>query len=106
MDLWIDGTTYLTSDAMIFRPHLLTLHRVLHKHACSVIIPLDSITGVGVRKRSRLSRIVDAIIVDVTSSEKTFSIKCNWSTSFVQTINSQIHQRGSVDPNVNPADVR
>jgi hypothetical protein len=88
--LWVGGTTYLTEDAVIFRPNL--LNRLVHKQDYSVSIPLSEITDV--KKRFGIG----TQIIDVKTSKGTLSFRCYWASSFLEMINQQLYnarRRGS-----------
>jgi len=92
--LWVGGTSYLTRDAIIFRPNL--LNRILHKQDCSVVIPLNRISGI-TKRSGFVTQIIDIIV-----PQGTLSIRCYWPTSFIDAINSQISQLRGIDLNANP----
>jgi hypothetical protein len=83
--LWVGGTTYLTKDAIIFRPNF--LNRLVHKHDCSVRIPLSEITDV--EKRFGIG----TKIIDISTSKGTLSVRCYWPTSFIKMINVERGRR-------------
>ena len=80
--LWVGGTTYLTEDAIKFRPNL--INRLLHKGDCSVSIPLGEITDV----KKRFGIVTQ--IIDIITTKGTLSIRCYGSGSFFEMINAQI----------------
>jgi hypothetical protein len=79
--LWVGGTTYLTEDAVIFRPN--RMNRLVHKGDCSVSIPLIEITDV----KKRFGMVTQ--IIDITTSKGTLSVRCYRSSSFLEMIREQ-----------------
>ena len=78
--LWVGGTTYLTKDAIVFRPNI--LNRLVHKQDCSVNIPLSEVTDV--QKHFGFG----TQIIDIKTLKGTLSIRCYWPTSFIDMINN------------------
>ncbi len=78
--LWVGGTTYLTKDAVSFRPNL--VNRFVHKQDCSVRIPLSEITDV----QKRFGFFTQ--IIDIKTSKGVLCIRCYWPTSFIDMINN------------------
>lgn len=80
--LWVGGTTYLTEDAVTFRPN--RMNRLIHKGDCSVTIPLREITDL----KKRFGIVTQ--IIDIITSKGTLSIRCYGSASFVEMIMAQM----------------
>jgi len=78
--LWVGGATYLTKDAIIFRPNL--VNRLIHKQDYSVRIPLSEIVAV----QKRFGFVTQ--IIDIKTGKGIFSIRCFRPNSFIDMINN------------------
>ena len=78
--LWVGGITYLTKDAVSFRPNF--ANRLVHKQDCSVEVPLGEITDV----QERFGFFTK--IIDIKTSKATLSIRCFSTASFIDMINN------------------
>jgi hypothetical protein len=84
--LWVGGTTYLTEDALVFRPNW--ANRFFHEGDCSVSIPLTDIVEV-----TKVPGLVTQII-DAKTAKGTLRFRCYRRDSFYDLILAQWHSAG------------
>jgi len=85
--LWVGGTTYLTEDALVFRPNWLNRH--IHKGDCSVSIPLTDLAEV-VKVPGIFTQIIDA-----KTAKGTLRFRCYHRDLFYDLIVAQMPQRAA-----------